>query len=576
MDIELGICEARGIKMEYIIGGIAILIILFLIGYFRKRKLFSEVDRYESWKIDIMNRPVLDEMSKVKQLNMTGQTEELFERWRQEWDELVTSKLPGIEDYLFDAEEYIDKYRFKKAKESLAAIDRKLTETEEKIKKILHELNELVGSEEKNREEIDGLKEQYRESKKNLLTHRHSFGKAEASLEAILDEIQSKFSEFDEKTENGNYLEARETVLMIQAMLDGVAEKMNTIPGLLHDCQSTIPGQVSDIKEGVKEMSAQGYILDHLNAEEKLENIGKELSDYSHALEVGNVELAAQGIQDLKEKVDDLFDLLEKEVMAKQYISNTEHEAKEILVKAITESKTLREETKHIQESYHLSEKELAAQTDVEQQLKVLLKRFELIDHRISLNDTPQSLIKIELEEAKLQLDALVEEQKALMEKLSALRKDELAARDKVKELSKKITEMIRKISKSNMPGLSQEYKYLLDDANESINQVNEKLDQKPLDIPSVHQYLEIAVLTVNKLEASTEEVVETVMLAEKVIQYGNRYRSRYPSVDRGLRDAEECFRNYDYRQALEQAATSIEEVEPGALKKIEVMLTEK
>lgn len=67
-------------------------------------------------------RPVLDEMSKVKQLNMTGQTEELFERWRQEWDELVTSKLPGIEDYLFDAEEYIDKYRFKKAKESLASL----------------------------------------------------------------------------------------------------------------------------------------------------------------------------------------------------------------------------------------------------------------------------------------------------------------------------------------------------------------------------------------------------------------------------------------------------------------------
>jgi septation ring formation regulator len=576
MDIELGICEARGIKMEYIIGGIAILIILFLIGYFRKRKLFSEVDRYESWKIDIMNRPVLDEMSKVKQLNMTGQTEELFERWRQEWDELVTSKLPGIEDYLFDAEEYIDKYRFKKAKESLAAIDRKLTETEEKIKKILHELNELVGSEEKNREEIDGLKEQYRESKKNLLTHRHSFGKAEASLEAILEEIQAKFADFDEKTENGNYLEARETVLMIQAMLDGVAEKMNSIPGLLHDCQSTIPGQVSDIKEGVKEMSAQGYILDHLNAEEKLENIGKELSDYSNALEVGDVELAGQGIQGLKEKVDDLFDLLEQEVMAKQYISNTEHEAKEILVKAITESKTLKEETKHIQESYHLSEKELAAQTEVEQQLKVLLKRFELIDHRITLNDAPQSLIKIELEEAKVHLDALVEEQKALMEKLSALRKDELAARDKVKELSKKITEMIRKISKSNMPGLSQDYKYLLDDANESINQVNEKLDQKPLDIPSVHQYLEIAVLTVNKLEASTEEVVETVMLAEKVIQYGNRYRSRYPSVDRGLRDAEEYFRNYDYRQALEQAATSIEEVEPGALKKIEVMLTDK
>ena len=562
--------------MEYIVGGIAILIILFLVGYFMKRKFFSEVDRYEAWKIDIMNRPVLDEMSKVKQLNMTGQTEELFERWRQEWDELVTAKLPGIEDYLFDAEEYIDNYRFKKAKESLAIIERKLTETEEKIKKILKELNELVGSEEKNREEIDGLKEQYRESKKNLLSHRHSFGKAEASLESLLDEIQARFQEFDEKTINGNYLEAREIVLSIKLMLDQVDMKMEYIPGLLHDCQTTIPGQVSDIKDGVKEMAAQGYLLDHLNAEIEIDNIAKELSEYIISLERGDVEEAQQGIQVLKQRVDSLFDLLETEVMAKQYVTKTEAEAKDLLITAITDSKTLKDETKHIQESYHLSDKELAAQSNVEQQLKNLINRFELIDHRITENNMAQSLIKAELDEAKQQLDSLVDEQKTLMEKLNALRKDEITARDKVKELSKKITEMIRIISKSNMPGLSRDYKYLLDDANESINQVSEKLEQKPLDIPAVQQYLEIAVLTVNKLEASTEEIVENVMLAEKVIQYGNRYRSQYPSVERGLKEAEEYFRNYDYRQALEQAATSIEEIEPGALKKIEVLLAEK
>ena len=300
------------------------------------------------------------------------------------------------------------------------------------------------------------------------------------------------------------------------------------------------------------------------------------MTEYLGSLEQGDVEVAEQGIQGLKERVEKLFDLLEEEVLAKQYITKTEHEAKEILVKAITESKTLKEETKHIQESYHINDKELSAQTNVEQQLKSLLKRFELIDHRITENDTAQSLIKVELEEAKQQLDTLVEEQKVLMEKLSALRKDEMAAREKVGVLSKKISELFRIVSKSNMPGLSQEYKYLLEDANESIKQVNEKLEEKPLDIPVVQQYLEIAVLTVEKLEASTEEIVETVMLAERVIQYGNRYRSRYPSVDRGLREAEEYFRNYDYRDALEQAATSIEEVEPGALKRIEQLLAEK
>ena len=83
--------------MIYIFAALAALIILFLIGHFTKRRYFNEVDRYETWKIDIMNRPVLDEMSKVKQLNMTGQTEELFEGWRNQWDEIVTVELPSIE-----------------------------------------------------------------------------------------------------------------------------------------------------------------------------------------------------------------------------------------------------------------------------------------------------------------------------------------------------------------------------------------------------------------------------------------------------------------------------------------------
>lgn len=107
------------------------------------------MDRLETWKIDLFNRPVLDEMSKVKQLNMTGQTEELFERWRTQWDDVVTMKLPNLEEMLFDAEEYIDRYRFKKAKTIQLEISRNLQETEDQIKKILEELHELVGSEEK-------------------------------------------------------------------------------------------------------------------------------------------------------------------------------------------------------------------------------------------------------------------------------------------------------------------------------------------------------------------------------------------------------------------------------------------
>ena len=53
-------------------------------------------------------------------------------------------------------------------------------------------------------------------------------------------------------------------------------------------------------------------------------------------------------------------------------------------------------------------------------------------------------------------------------------------------------------------------------------------------------------------------------------MQYANRYRSKYPvlaskSLKRKIHSS-----NYHYEVALEKAAELLEEVEPGALKRIE------
>src|SRR3954453_9544590 len=98
--------EIGGLHMKYFIGFFILLLALFVVGYLIKKKYFKEMDRLEGWKIDLLNRPILDEMTKVKKLNMTGQTEELFENWRNQWDDIVTVKLPDLEEMLFDAEEF--------------------------------------------------------------------------------------------------------------------------------------------------------------------------------------------------------------------------------------------------------------------------------------------------------------------------------------------------------------------------------------------------------------------------------------------------------------------------------------
>jgi septation ring formation regulator len=572
--VRAGVC-----KMGFIISAIVTIVIVLGIlvsGFFARKKYYNEMDRLEKWKIDIFNRPVPDELSKVKQLNMTGQTEELFEKWRSDWDEIVAGQLPDVEELLFDAEEAIDKFKLRKAKEIQGKIVYILEENEAKIEKILAELNELVGSEQKNREEMEELKQLYRESKKTLLAHRHSFGKTVEVFEKQLDDMVNQFQSFEEKTENGNYLEAREVVLTIKDKLTKISHKMQIIPELLMDCQTALPMQMNELKDGYQEMLEQGYRLEHLQIEQQLVKLEEQIQLFLAKLLETEVEEAQAGLEAVKDAIENIYVQLEKEVMAKHFIEKNLEAVQQALAELYDHCQELKEETEYVQQIYHLAEDGLKAQKQTEKQLNKLFKRYQQLEIKISQNDLPQTHLADELDELKQMIDKLQQEQKEYREKLDALRKDEMTARAKVKELKHTISESIRNISKSNIPGLPKEYEFLLDDAKESIETVMEKLAEKPLDIPTVQHYLDLAVFAVDELAKKTNELIETVELAEKVIQYGNRYKSRYKEVADGLEKAELAFRDFDYKAALEQAATTVEKVEPGAMKKIEALMSEK
>ncbi|KAA9027476.1 septation ring formation regulator EzrA [Niallia endozanthoxylica] len=559
--------------MEYLIGGIAIFICIFLAGFFMKKKYYKETDRLEAWKIDITTRPVLDELQKVKQLNMNGETEERFERWRSIWDEIITVQLPDLEELLFDAEENIDKYRFKKAKAVQTEISTVLANVEERMKKLLEELQELIGSEENNRIEIEDLKEIYRESKKTLLAHRYSFGQMEKSLEMRLEEVSKKFVEFDEETINGNYLQARDIVLSIHEILEKTKRDMQLIPNLLMECQSSLPSQLNELLDGYKGMLAEGYVLDHILVEEEVVTVSQELAETLDKMEESDMEEVQEKVVKWKESIDTVYDLLEKEVLAKHEINQRDREILQMLQSAKKVNSELNHEIAHVQASYHLKDTDLEVVKTLAKQLDQLFKRYELLEYKMEENHTAFSHLSKEMTAVKEVLDMLVAEQAAFSHKLQALRKDELAARDKVQQLKKKVAETIRIISNSNIPGVPEEYKYLLEDAHESIKDVIKKLQEKPLDVPVVQEFLELAVLTVDKVTKSTEELFEMVKLAEYAIQYGNRYRSRYASVDKGLREAEDLFRSFEYKEAFELASATIEKVDPGALKRLEDLL---
>jgi len=559
--------------MEFVLGFVILILAFFLIGYFFKKKRYTDIDHLEEWKMQIMNRPVLEELLKVKQLNMTGETEKLFEKWRNEWDEIVAIQMPDVEELLFDAEECIDKFRFKQSSEIQKEIKDKLSKIEISIKKILDELNELVGSEEKNRLEIEELKESYRVAKKHLLAHRHNFGKAADRLERELESMLEYFKLFEDATESGNYLQAREYVLKIKTIVADVNEKMRLIPELLVECQSTLPSNIAELTEGVNEMVEKGYVLEHLDYPANAIKMEQQIETYVDFLEKAEIVDVVKGVEEIRDNISVLYDMLEKEVNSKLYINQAKNNIQENVSKVSFENEKLKAEISTIRNSYHITEEEIEIQRKLEKQIASINRQSEQLNANLENDQIGYSILAERMKELEQLLIDAKNEQTVFLQKLHDLRKDELESRGKMKELRTKLQQSARWIKQYNVPGVPEDYKELISEAKEALDDVEEKLKETPLDMTSVQIFLEKAVSSTEKFEEMTKELIENMMLAEKVIQYANRYRSRYSGVQSVLQSAEEKFRRYEFAAALEEAAAVLEEIEPGILKEMKIEL---
>lgn len=520
--------------------------------------------------MELENMPVAEEISKVKELNMTGQTEELFERWREQWDEIVASELPKVDELLFETEECADKYRFKKAKQLSIHINELLDKTKAEIENILTELQNLIGSEQNNRHDIEELNQLHRHVKKKLLAHRYSYGKAEKTLEAAIDHAKKQFAVFEEETVNGNYLQARETVLQLKTDLTTIDTCLEQIPKVLVECQTTLPAQFSELIDGFMGMTRDGYVLDHLQVEETIEFLRHETDTIIQQIEELYVEEAMAKLDDVNERLEQLYDALEHEVYSYHKMNQESQTVSHFLKILQDKNRELRDETLFVQQSYHFKEKDLELYYKMDRELKRLTNLYYNISDKVAEHNLAYSVIQEELEDVSKQLKQLQQSQESYSDMLQALRKDELTAKEQIEDLKSQLIEAKRLIQKSNLPGVPEYYKVQLEKTMHLLKDATLKLQEKPLNIQAVQALLSEAVEAVKETFEETEAILEEAQLVEKMIQYGNRYRSQYGSVAQALRDAEELFRKYEYKEALNEVASAIEQVDPGAVEKIQ------
>lgn len=561
--------------MEYIIIAVIVLLGLLVAGFIIRRKHMKVIERIEQQKLQIQNKPIYEELTKVKALNMNGQTEEMFERWRASWTEVMDTHMPKIDSLFFDAEEHIDRFKFKKATAIEREIDEYINKCDKDMNLILEELEDLIGSEEKNRIEIEQLKEYYRSSRKTLLAHQHSFGPALSALEKRLEQFTPKFEEYESLTAEGNYLQAREIVLGLNTEAQEVVNLINEVPAILTELQVKIPGAIQELLNGQREMEEQSYYLRHLEMTEVLGEIEKQLVTLKESLVSLEINIVKSSVIEINDKIDNFYDLLEKEVVAKKYVDQNCERMNDILIDVFQTTKEVSNEVAYVQQSYHLSEKESEIPKQGLKQLDNLQKRYAILASRVEGEKSAYSSLQEELLEISEEIEQIQEEQERFSNTLKNLRIDENKTREQLDELKKLLQDTERLLHKANIPGIPEEMDARLEEAEEHIYIVMQSLQDVPLNMDIVHVNLGAAEKCIIDVNTRANEMIENVALIERIIQYGNRYRATNPKMHERLQDAEKAFHQFRYAKALEDAGTAVEEVEPGAMKRIQVLVQE-
>ncbi|WP_099158786.1 septation ring formation regulator EzrA [Virgibacillus ndiopensis] len=556
--------------MAYFIGIVLVIIALIIVGLILRKRIYDIVDRLESWKMDIMNRNVASQISQIKSLNLSGETQEKFETWKDRWEYIVTRELPDIEEELFDAEEAADRYRFQSAKKILRKAEQILQSIENDIEKMLEELDQLLESEESSRIEIEQIQPDIKALRKKLSQNRYQYGKAEVRFEVEIDELEEKLAEYHNLTQSGDYFDAQKVVDELKVNLEILQQQIEEFPAILKACKHDLPAQLDDLFTGLKGMKDDGYRVEHLGFEKEIHNYQRRLLDCVNSLEKGDTSDSKSIISEAEERIKEMYQLLEKEAIAKSYMETKTPSYRILLDELGTSFDDTKVEVEQLKQAYYFEDSDMEKYLSLDKTITQLQKQFKELSHDMENEDMAHSDLRVILEGGFQQIEALQQEHEEFKKLIHNLRKDELEAKEKLTEMKNQLYNTMKKLDKSNIPGVPNHIWDMAEAANEKNVRVLKALEKQPLDITEVQHALAEAQIAVDDAIEKTDMMLDQAYLTEQVIQYANRYRSMYPLLAAKLAESERLFRSYEYEVALEQAAKALEEIEPGALKRIE------
>lgn len=549
-----------------------IVIILIAVGvlfYLRSNKR-QIIEKAIERKNEIETLPFDQNLAQLSKLNLKGETKTKYDAMKKDNVESTNKYLAPVEEKIHNAEALLDKFSFNASQSEIDDANELMDSYEQSYQQQLEDVNEIIALYKDNDELYDKCKVDYREMKSDVLANRHQFGEAASLLETEIEKFEPRLEQYEVLKADGNYVQAHNHIAALNEQMKQLRSYMEEIPELIRETQKELPGQFQDLKYGCRDLKVEGYDLDHVKVDSTLQSLKTELSFVEPLISRLELEEANDKLANINDKLDDMYDLIEHEVKAKNDVEETKDIITDNLFKAKDMNYTLQTEIEYVRENYYINESDAQSVRQFENEIQSLISVYDDILKEMSKSAVRYSEVQDNLQYLEDHVTVINDKQEKLQNHLIQLREDEAEAEDNLLRVQSKKEEVYRRLLASNLTSVPERFIIMKNEIDHEVRDVNEQFSERPIHVKQLKDKVSKIVIQMNTFEDEANDVLVNAVYAEKLIQYGNRYRKDYSNVDKSLNEAERLFKNNRYKRAIEIAEQALESVEPGVTKHIE------
>lgn len=548
--------------------------LLFAITFFVTRrgsnkKYKEKVEELDIEKNQLINVKILSEITKVRSLVKTDNLKHKLDEWDGTFNYIKDKMLPAITDEISEVDFLIDKHDYKNAVKKMTNIELEIDKLRRKSKKLIDEIQIITNSEERNRALITKLKVTYRELQGKFSRCEKEYGELKERIEEEFNKLEQEFLLFENAMDNNDYVEVEKIVIVIEEDLNKLKDILDNIPSLLLMASVLIPGKIEEAKVLYARMQRDGYPLDYLNVDYNLDSIVKKTDGIMNNIRDLKMDDANIELKTILDYFNSLFADFDKEKECKDLFKEGCKKFRYKLEKVNKVVYDIYIQIDDIKVTYDLTDEEINRFSTLNRNLENINEDFKRLLEQGKAKTFAYSKLYDELDGLGLKLSRLQDDLDYQLKSITSMQDDEYRAKEQLNTIQDLLKKAKMKLKDYKLPVIPSSYYVELKEAQDAIREIVRELDKKPIVIKILNIRVDTARDLVFKIYNKTNDMIKASQLSERMIIYGNRYRSTYEEVDQGLEKATMLFYKGLYDQSLEVSMKAIGLVEENPLDKI-------